>query len=53
MRSVVLEVVVVVPDYYDGETVADEIDQAIQDSPRFNWDKSVKVVSEGAIDSAR
>lgn len=52
MRSVVLEVVVAVPDHYDGETVADEIDLAIQDSQRFNWDKSVKVIREGAIDSA-
>jgi len=53
MRSIVLEVVVAVPDHYDSETVADEIDLAIQECPRFNWDKSVTVIKEGAIDSVR
>lgn len=48
MKMVQLEVTVVVADHYDPGTVADVVDEAIQEKVR--WWKDVKVAKEGALD---
>ena len=53
MRSVTLEVVIVVGDRFNSTTLADEIHEMINDSGLVLVVDSVKVTKEGAIDSAR
>lgn len=51
MKTVTLEVKVTVADYWEAETVADIIDEAIQEKTR--WAKTVKVTDEEKSDEAR